>query len=142
MDDDLDQWLSKANEDILSVLDSRITDADVEENLHRVKRAAALHKESYQPAEVGGPVVIKLTEEERRLNVEARILAVVSSYGGKPIVAGPVMSEMVQQLMDVADTLARDGLLPPPDDPPLATVLGGVWDRLVEYDKKVTGSGE
>lgn len=53
-----------------------------------------------------------LSESDRRLNVESRLLAIVSTYGGERIVAGAAMERMVAQLADEVDTLAREGFLP------------------------------
>lgn len=68
------------------------------------------------------PLPFPLSEEERRLNVTSRLLAVVSSFGGQHIVAGPDMDAMVANLADTVDDLARDGLLPPVTQPPFITV--------------------
>lgn len=58
-----------------------------------------------------------LSESDRRLNVEFRLLAIVSTYGGERIVAdNPAMDRMVKQLADEVDALAREGFVPG-DDP-------------------------
>jgi hypothetical protein len=61
-------------------------------------------------------VVFRLSETDRRLNVESRLLAIVSSFGGERIIAGPRMEEMVGELADQTEQLAREGLLPAPTD--------------------------
>ncbi len=53
-----------------------------------------------------------MSEPDRRLNVESNLLAVVSSYGGERIVAGPRMEELVRELADMTESLARGGFLP------------------------------
>lgn len=62
-------------------------------------------------------MAFELSEEERRLNVTSRLLAVVSMFGGQYIVASPQMNDMVEKLADAAQELARRGLLPVGDDP-------------------------
>jgi hypothetical protein len=56
-----------------------------------------------------------LSESDRRLNVESRLLAVVSGFGGERLVAdNPRMPELVRQLADEAEALAREGFIPAP----------------------------
>lgn len=53
-----------------------------------------------------------MADSERRINVEFRLRAVVSNYGGERIVAdNPAIERMIRQLADEAEALARDGLL-------------------------------
>jgi hypothetical protein len=61
-------------------------------------------------------VVFKLSETDRRMNVETRLLMIVSSFGGERIIAGERMEAMVKQLADQAESLSREGFLPEPTD--------------------------
>ncbi len=63
-----------------------------------------------------------LSEQERRLNVEFRLRAVVSNFGGQYIAHGPAMDDMITQLADTAENMSLVGLLPPTVQPPLWTV--------------------
>lgn len=51
----------------------------------------------------------ELSESDRRLNVEMRLKAVVSRFGGQMIVAGPAMDSMVEKIADAAEAMAREG---------------------------------
>lgn len=53
-----------------------------------------------------------MAESDRRLNVEGRLLEVVSRFGGQVIVSSEPMAAMVRMLADAAEALARDGFLP------------------------------
>lgn len=46
------------------------------------------------------------------MNVESRLLGVVSSYGGQQIISSPSMTEMVRRLASEAEQMAREGWLP------------------------------
>lgn len=52
-----------------------------------------------------------LSETDRRLNVEGRLTDVLSKYGGKRMVAGKVMRDLVQDLANEAFRMKQDGLL-------------------------------
>ena len=55
----------------------------------------------------------ELSESDRRMNVESRILAVVSGYGGERLVAdNPAMPRMVAELRVTFDELTLEGWLP------------------------------
>jgi hypothetical protein len=59
----------------------------------------------------------ELSEADRRLNVESRLLGIVSGFGGQRLVAdNPAMPSMIGQLADEAEALAREGFLPAPDE--------------------------
>lgn len=60
----------------------------------------------------------QLSESDRRLNVESRLLAIVSMFGGQHIVASPAMDHMVAQLADETEALALEGFLPSNAPPP------------------------
>ncbi len=53
-----------------------------------------------------------MSESDRRLNVEGRILNRLSLHGGEQIVAGPDMERLVSELRLAFDELAIDGFLP------------------------------
>ncbi len=55
----------------------------------------------------------RLVESDRRAHVAGLLLDVVSRFGGRPLQAGLPMSQMVTQLADVVEQLAREGWLPP-----------------------------
>lgn len=52
-----------------------------------------------------------LSEDDRRLNVEGRLLDALSKYGGKRIVAGKIMHDLVQDLTKEIYEMKNDGLL-------------------------------
>lgn len=52
-----------------------------------------------------------LSESDRRLNVEGRLLDVLSRYGGKRLVAGKVMHDLVRDLTNEYYEMKEDGLL-------------------------------
>jgi len=52
-----------------------------------------------------------LSDDDRRLNVEGRITDVLSKYGGKRLVAGKVIHDLVQDLTKEAFSMKEDGLL-------------------------------
>jgi len=52
-----------------------------------------------------------LTDGDRRLNVEGRLLDVLSKYGGKRVVAGKVVHDMVQELANEIYKMKSDGLI-------------------------------
>ncbi len=81
----------------------------------------------------------ELSEEERRLNLETRLLAIVSSFGGQQIIAGQPMADMVNQLADAVEALGRDGYLPGQTDPvhPRCPTCGSFYPHL----KKLARSG-
>ncbi len=54
----------------------------------------------------------RMSEADRRLNVESRILADISNHGGEVIVAGPGMERLVSELRLAFDQLAIEGWLP------------------------------
>lgn len=56
--------------------------------------------------------VSAMSEADRRLNVEGRILNDLSLHGGETIVAGPQMERLVAELRLAFDELAIDGFLP------------------------------
>lgn len=58
----------------------------------------------------------EISEEDRRLTVESMLRARVASYGGEIIVYGERMEQMVRDLADQAEDLARQGLLPAVDE--------------------------
>ena len=51
----------------------------------------------------------ELSESDRRLNVESRILAIISNHGGERIIAGPEMERLVTELRVEFDALVFDG---------------------------------
>ena len=55
------------------------------------------------------PVSYELSESDRRLNVESRILADLSRYGGEVIHAGPALDRLVAELRVAFDELVIDG---------------------------------
>lgn len=73
---------------------------------------AVAEPEPERGPEMSNPLV--LNEQDRRLNVEARIMAVVTSFGGQRIVAGEQMETMIRRLSDLAEDLSRAGFLPAP----------------------------
>lgn len=52
-----------------------------------------------------------LSDEDRRLKVEARLLDVLAQYGGKRVVAGKVLNQMVQDLTKAIYAMKDDGLV-------------------------------
>lgn len=54
----------------------------------------------------------EMSEADRRLNVESRILAHISNHGGEVIIAGPQMERLVAELRLAFDELAIEGWLP------------------------------
>lgn len=52
-----------------------------------------------------------LSEEDKKLVVEGRILKVLSDYGGKRLVAGKDMTLMVKDLVTEIYNIQRDGLI-------------------------------
>lgn len=64
---------------------------------------------------------LQLTEQERVLNVRTQLLDVITSFGGQRIIAGEPMENMVSQLIEQVDELARNGFLPLPNRWPLGT---------------------
>lgn len=54
---------------------------------------------------------VGLTPEDLRLNVEGRLLDVLTKYGGKRIVAGKVMHDLVQDLANEVAKMKEDGLV-------------------------------
>ena len=52
-----------------------------------------------------------INEHDRRLKVEAHLLDVLSKYGGKRLVAGKVLNQMVQDLTNAILVMKDDGLL-------------------------------
>ena len=59
-----------------------------------------------------GSAIRVISEDDRKLNITSRLLAVLSNYGGQRIIAGPTMEQLVDQLAAEADHLAREGYLP------------------------------
>jgi len=55
--------------------------------------------------------MVELSPEDKRLNVEGRLLDKISNYGGKRLVAGKDMSKLLQDLTDEVYRLKADGLL-------------------------------
>lgn len=55
--------------------------------------------------------VSRLSDADLRLNVESRLLAALSNYGGERIVSGPSMGRLVADLADAAEELAAQGFL-------------------------------
>jgi hypothetical protein len=53
-----------------------------------------------------------MSEADRRLNVESRILNHLSLHGGETIVASPAMDRLVAELRVEFDALAIEGYLP------------------------------
>lgn len=53
----------------------------------------------------------ELDDSDRRLRVEGRLLDVLSKYGGKRVVAGKVLNDIVQDLTDEYYKMKSDGLL-------------------------------
>ena len=54
-----------------------------------------------------------MSESDRRLNVESRILADISGHGGQLLVAdNPHMAQLVAELRVTFDELAIEGYLP------------------------------
>lgn len=51
-----------------------------------------------------------LSDVDRRLNVEGRLLDTLSKYGGKRIVAGKTMRDLVQDLANEFYRMKADGL--------------------------------
>lgn len=51
----------------------------------------------------------ELSESDRRLNVETRILSILSKRGGQRIVASPEMDQLVAELRVEFDALVFDG---------------------------------
>jgi hypothetical protein len=58
-------------------------------------------------------MIDKLNDADKRMNVESRLLAVLSSYGGQTIVASPAMERLIAEQTDDVYDLAREGFLPP-----------------------------
>jgi hypothetical protein len=57
-----------------------------------------------------------MSEDDRKLNIESRLLSVVSSYGGQRLVAdNPAMPRLVADLASEAENLAAEGYLTPPE---------------------------
>lgn len=52
-----------------------------------------------------------LSDEDRRLNVEGRITDVLSNYGGKRLVAGKVIRDLMLDLTEEFYKMRDDGLL-------------------------------
>lgn len=52
-----------------------------------------------------------LSDEDRRIKVEARITDTLAQYGGKRLVAGKVLNSLVQDLTSVIFTMKKDGLI-------------------------------
>lgn len=57
-----------------------------------------------------------LSEADKKINVESRLLEYLSRRGGQRIVAGPEMDGLVADLVNETYALAREGFLPPADD--------------------------
>ncbi|NMO52002.1 hypothetical protein HH310_12440 [Actinoplanes sp. TBRC 11911] len=84
-------------------------------------------------AERTSDFVSKLSEADRRLNIEGRLHAVVSGYGGEQIIAGPAMAEMVHHLANATELLARDGFLrpaPPAAEQPTPDMVSAYLDAV------------
>lgn len=56
-----------------------------------------------------------VSEDDRRGHVETMLLEVVSRFGGQTILASPAMEQMLRELADAVDGLAREGWLPKPE---------------------------
>lgn len=54
---------------------------------------------------------VGLSEEDQRSKVEGRLLDVLSQYGGKRVVAGKVLHDMVQDLTKAIYDMKKDGLI-------------------------------
>lgn len=52
-----------------------------------------------------------LTKEDQRSKVEGRLLDVLSKYGGKRVVAGKVLHNLVQDLANEILKMKHDGLI-------------------------------
>lgn len=50
-----------------------------------------------------------ISESDRRLNVEGRILAILANHGGETIIASPAMDRLVAELRVEFDALCFDG---------------------------------
>ena len=59
---------------------------------------------------------MNLSEADKRLNVESRLLNHLSLRGGQRIVAGPEMDSLVADLVEETYALAREGFLPEATD--------------------------
>ena len=57
--------------------------------------------------------VARLSPTDRRLNIEFRLRAELTKYGGERIVDGLPMERLVQDLANAAERMAREGFLPP-----------------------------
>ena len=59
--------------------------------------------------------VARLSPADRRLNIESRLLAALTMYGGERIVAGPRMDSLINDLADETEKLAAEGFLRGPE---------------------------
>lgn len=55
--------------------------------------------------------VARLSPADRRLNIESRLLARLTMYGGERIIAGPRMEALIKDLADETERLAHEGFL-------------------------------
>lgn len=55
--------------------------------------------------------VARLSPAERRHNIESRLLARLTMYGGERIVDGHRMQSLIRDLADETERLAREGFL-------------------------------
>lgn len=52
-----------------------------------------------------------LSPEDRRLNIEGRVLDVLSQHGGTRLVSGPKLAKIVQEITDEIIKMSHDGLI-------------------------------
>lgn len=52
-----------------------------------------------------------LSKEDKRLNIEGLILDVLSKYGGKRLVAGRDMTNLLNELTDLTYKIKQEGFL-------------------------------
>lgn len=70
---------------------------------------------SDKPSAAHLAAVARLSPADRRLNIESRLLAALTMYGGERIIAGPRMESLIKDLADETVKLAREGFLSPPE---------------------------
>lgn len=51
-----------------------------------------------------------LSDEDKRLNIEGKILNILTDHGGERIVAGPKMEKLLKELTDNYLEMRKDGL--------------------------------